>query len=134
MLLTDSLVVRKIFEPLGRPTEAPTTAPARGSREFEFAFEFAESRLGSWIVVPERARAGRAMPRHFSLRAAEVDQRLLLLPLWRQHGPTLARELRFPSFVRATVFFTVGVERHDHHPDWRNAAAPRADGDRATIE
>jgi len=35
--LTDGLVVRKILEHLGLPTEPPRLAPARAPPEFEFA-------------------------------------------------------------------------------------------------
>ena len=63
------------------------------------------------------------MPRPPALSLAEVDQRLVGLPLWRREGQTLARDLRFPSFARAMAFFAAGAleaERLDHHPDWRN--------------
>ena len=37
-LINDGLVVRRILEPLGLPTEPPPMAPARAPREPEFAW------------------------------------------------------------------------------------------------
>jgi len=52
-----------------------------------------------------------------------ISEALASLPGWTVHDGKLHREYRFADFVQAFGFMTMaalGIEKMDHHPEWRN--------------